>query len=85
MRRLLVLFALLATPAVAQVLAPTSRGIVVAHAGRIQLDGGWTADGVEHATDIVVGSDRVAVLDALNNEVVIAELASGRTTRARTA
>ncbi|HEX2121272.1 MAG TPA: hypothetical protein VHL59_06485, partial [Thermoanaerobaculia bacterium] len=82
---LVVLLAFTSTPAFAQVLAPTSRGIVVAQGGRIHLDGGWTADGVEHATDIVVGSDRVAVLDALNNEVAIAELATGRTTRARTA
>ncbi len=79
------LVVLLAMPAFAQIVAPTSRGIVVAHGGRIHLDGGWTTDGVEHATEIVVGGDRVAVLDALNNEVAIAELATGRTTRTRTA
>ena len=68
----------------AQVVAATPKGAVVAHDRRIELRGGWTAEGVENATSIVVGKDRVAVLDALNNEAVIAELATGKTTRVQT-
>ncbi len=86
MKRLIVLLPLVATPAFArQVLAPTARGVVVAHDGRIQLPGRWTADGVANATAIAVGNDRVAVLDALRNEVVIVELANGKSTRVQTA
>lgn len=69
----------------AQVVAATPKGAVVAHDHRIELRGGWTAAGVENATSIVVGRDRIAVLDALNNEAVIAELANGKTTRVQTA
>ena len=69
----------------AQVVAATPKGAVVAHDHRIELRGGWTAEGVENATSIVVGRDRVAVLDALNNEAVTADLATGKTTRVQTA
>ncbi|HJQ37223.1 MAG TPA: hypothetical protein VKB93_08795 [Thermoanaerobaculia bacterium] len=69
----------------AQIVANTPRGPVIAHDGRIELHRGWTATGVEHATAIVTGPTRVAVLDALNNEAVIAELATGKTTRMKTA
>lgn len=85
MRRLIVLAALIASPSFAQVIAPTARGVVVAHDGRIQLPGRWTAAGVANATAIAVGNDRVAVLDALRNEAVIVELADGKNTRVRTA
>jgi len=84
MKRLLLLLAL-AAPSFAQIVSATSHGAVVAHDGRIHLDRGWTADGVQNATAIVVGPDRVAVLDALNNEAVIADLTTGKTTRVRTA
>jgi len=69
----------------AQVVAATPKGAVVAHDRRIELRGGWTAEGVENATSIVVGRDRIAVLDALNNEAVIVDLATGKTTRVQTA
>lgn len=69
----------------AQLLAPTARGVVVAHDGRIALDGRWSVEGVRNETAIVASDERVAVLDALHDEVVIAELASGETTRVRTA
>jgi hypothetical protein len=69
----------------AQVVAATPKGAVVAHDRRIELRGGWTAEGVDNATSIVVGRDRIAVLDALNNEAVLAELATGKTTRVHTA
>jgi hypothetical protein len=74
-----------AIPLFAQALISTPRGIVVAHDHRIELAGGWTADGVRHATAIAANGEQVVVLDALNNEAVIADLASGRTTRIRTA
>jgi DNA-binding beta-propeller fold protein YncE len=69
----------------AQIVTATPRGVVVAHDGRIELHGRWSAEGVENATAVVAGNDRVAVLDALNNEAVIAELATGKTTRMQTA
>ena len=40
---------------------------------------------MQNATAIVVGSDRIAVLDAMNNEAVIADLTTGKATRVRTA
>ena len=69
----------------AQIVAATPRGAVIAHDGKLELHGAWSAPGVEHATAIVTGRDRVAVLDALNNEAVIADLATGKTTRMKTA
>jgi hypothetical protein len=75
----------LASTASAQVLTNTSRGIVAAHNGRIELAGGWSAAGVKNATAIVAGSAQVAVLDALNNEAVVVDLATGRATRHETA
>jgi len=81
----LVLVLLFAAPAFGQVVASSARGAVVAHDGRLELRGAWNVAGVEHATAIVTGRDRVAVLDALNNEAVIADLASGKTTRMQTA
>ena len=86
-RRLLVglLLQVLATPLFAQVLTATGKGVVVARDGQIELRGRWKAEGVRHATAIVAGDDRVVVLDALNNEAVLADLATGRTTRLRTA
>jgi hypothetical protein len=74
-----------ALPAFGQVLTATPRGVVVAHDRRLELPGRWTADGVAHPTTLVASIDRVALLDALNNEAVVAELDSGKTTRLRTA
>ncbi|HYI09447.1 MAG TPA: hypothetical protein VEK57_10290 [Thermoanaerobaculia bacterium] len=85
LRKIALLSLLLSLPLSAQILTSTPRGVVVAHTNRIQLSGGWTADGVENPTSIVTGEDRVAVLDALNDEAVIVELASGRATRLKTA
>lgn len=81
----LVLIALFALPIFAQVLTDTPRGVVVAHDHRIELRQGWNIAGVEHATFIAANDDRVVVLDALNNEAAIVDLASGRATRIRTA
>ncbi len=78
------LLLLLAPTTSAQILTNTSRGIVVAHDGRVELTGGWSAAGVKNATSIVASGDQVAVLDALNNEAVVVDLASGRATRSAT-
>ena len=81
----LLLLAFLASPAFAQVLTDTPRGVVAAHAGRVELAGAWTAEGVANPTAIAASSERVAVLDALNDQAVIIDLATGRATRRNTA
>lgn len=68
----------------AQVLTSTPNGIVVAHDHRIELQDGWSKDGVENATFITSNNEQVVVLDALNNEAVIANLQTGRTERIAT-
>ena len=57
------------------VVASTPRGAFVAQPGKE----------VAHPTEIVVGTDRVAVLDALNNQAAIVELGTNRVTRFPTA
>lgn len=84
MIRALVLL-LAALPSFAQVLTATANGVVVAHDRRIELRGGWSVEGVQHATAIAADGGRVVVLDALNNEAVIVDLGSGTATRMRTA
>lgn len=84
MKRLL-LAAFLSLPAAAQVLIDTPRGVVVAHDNRIELVNGWNIAGVENATFIAAGADRAVVLDALNDEAALVDLASGTTRRIRTA
>jgi len=80
---------LVAAPALAQSIASTPRGIVVAHDNVVQLfnaqgtDVVWTTDGVANPTSIVAGDERVAVLDALSSDVRIVELATGRGTTMR--
>lgn len=83
MKRLL-LIALLACPALAQVLTDTPHGVIVAHDGRLTW-GGRSIAGVEHATFITADGDRAVVLDALNNQAVIVNLTSGAAQRLRTA
>ena len=85
MKKLLaLLFA--ATPALAQVVAGTPRGIAVAHDHAVQLFNAatasvvWTSDGVASPTSIVAGDETIAVLDALSSDVRIVELAAGRGT-----
>jgi hypothetical protein len=84
MKRLALLLAL-ALPAFAQVLTSTAAGVVVAHDRTIELVGRWSVAGVEHATEIVSSDTRVAVLDALANEAVVVDLATGRASRMQTA
>ena len=76
---------LLALPLSAQVLTDTPRGVVVAHAGRVQLANGWNVEGVRNATEIVASDKNVAILDALHDEALVIELATGRATRTKTA
>lgn len=85
-RLMLCLFvAAAASAASGQILTNTPRGVVAAHDGRIDLLGGWSVPGVEHATSIVASSNQVAVLDALDNQAVVVDLASGRASRRQTA
>ena len=81
----LALALLLALPMTAQVITDTPRGVVVAHDGKVQLDGAWSVDGVREATEIVASDTHVAVLDALHDEVLLVELATGKPARTRTA
>ena len=81
----LVLTLLLALPAAAQVVTDTPRGVVVARDGRVELQGGWAVDGVREATELVASETHVALLDALHDEVLLIELATGRSTRTKTA
>jgi hypothetical protein len=85
--RLLLLLVLLlfGLPIQAQLLTSTPQGIVVATENQLRLRERWTADGVENPTTIVASDTHVAVLDALHNEAVIADLANGRTARIDTA
>lgn len=85
MKRLLLLACFVAPASFAQIVTSTPRGVVVAHDGRVELAGGWSARGVERATAMVTGEGHVAVLDALDNEAVVVELATGKATRFKTA
>jgi hypothetical protein len=85
-RRSLSMLLFVAVPAFAQQVAATRSGIVVAHHGTVELfnaktvDVVWNSGGVLKPTLIVAGDDRVAVVDALSNEVRVVELGSGRGT-----
>ncbi|MCU1349984.1 MAG: hypothetical protein JWO56_3014 [Acidobacteria bacterium] len=82
--RVVLAMLLFAAPAVAQTVADTSRGVVVAHDGIVELQGGWQVPGVSTPARIVVGADRIAVLDPIANEVRTIELATGRASLAHT-
>lgn len=84
MKRVLLLLAL-ALPATAQILTDTPRGVVVAHDGRVQLANAWNVEGVRNATEIVANNKKVVVLDALHDEAVIVDLATGKATKTKTA
>jgi hypothetical protein len=58
--------------------AATSKGVLVAHDGVIEL-GAWKTDGVANATGIVVGAQKAAVLDAIANQVRIVDLTARKT------
>ena len=75
---------LLAPSSFAQSIASTARGIVVAHDRTIELyarngrDLLWRSEGVGTPGAIAVSENRIAVLDPLQNEVRILDLADGR-------
>lgn len=91
--RLLILAAALAAstrpvPALAQSLALTPSGVVVAHDGKLELFSRqgrllWTAEGVRDAGVIASGDSEVAVADPIAGTIRIASLrnGSGRTIR----
>jgi hypothetical protein len=75
-------FPLLAVSARAQSIAATSRGIVAAHHGIVQLfrSGSvvWTSEGPSTPARIVASEERIAVIDPLANRVRVLDLATGR-------
>ena len=85
-----VLLMLAATAAVAQPVATTNRGIVVAHDQVIELFDRtgrnliWKIDGLPTPQSIAASNERIAVLDPLANEARIVELATGRGTTVHT-
>ncbi|HEV7426828.1 MAG TPA: hypothetical protein VGQ46_10710 [Thermoanaerobaculia bacterium] len=84
------LLMLATTAAIAQPIAATNRGIVVAHDHVIELFDRtgrnliWKTDGLPTPQTIVASNVRIAVIDPLANEVRIVELATGRATAVRT-
>lgn len=79
------LFALLAmafaVPAAADVVAATSRGVVVAHDGVVDLHSNgrrvWSAPGVDEPGNIIGGEGRVAILDPWANRARVVSLRDG--------
>jgi len=74
------------SPVVGQVVCATSSGVAVALPGSLQLfdrTGArvvWSGTGVAIPTAAFASTDRIAVIDSINNDVRIADLASGRGT-----
>lgn len=70
-----------AFPAAADVVAATSRGVVVAHHGVVELRNAgrtvWSAPGVDQPAGIVAGGTRMAILDAWTNRARIISMADG--------
>lgn len=68
------------------VVSATARGVLVAQRGSMGLfdrsgrTSLWSSPSVQTPTAIVTSNDRAAVIDALDNEVRIADLTNGRTT-----
>src|SRR4051812_34073320 len=85
-----VLLMLAPTAAIAQPIAATNRGIVVAHDDVIELFDRtgqnliWKTDGLPTPQTIAASNERIAVLDPLTNEARIVELATGRGTTVHT-
>lgn len=73
----------------AAAIAVTPRGTVVAHEGAIELWAGlsspaWRANGVANPSLVVANDQQAAAIDPLANEAAIADLATGRSTIAKT-
>ena len=75
---------LVATGAAAQIVAPTTRGIVVAHDHVIEIPGIWSTQGLQTPEAMATSKDQIAILDPLANEARIVELATGRGKTVRT-
>ena len=73
-----------AMPLLAQSVASTARGVLVAHDNIIELQGKWKSDGVSTPGVIATSDTRAAVLDPIHDRVAIVDLATGRTTFANT-
>jgi hypothetical protein len=89
MKRLTLLLLLVVQPVLADAIATTPTGVVVAHGNSIELfdDRGvsrWRTDGVTLPMKIVTSSDRAAVIDPLANTVRIVDLRTGKATTAKT-
>lgn len=90
MKRLALVILLIAPSALAQVVAATDRGVLLARSGSLQLFDRraanvlWNVDGVTNPVQIVTSNDRGAVIDALANEIQIVDLATGRGSIVRT-
>jgi hypothetical protein len=67
------------------VITATPHGVVVATAGSIRLEGGWSVEGVRNPTAIEASGNRVVVLDAIDDQAVVVDLDTGRTSRFATA
>lgn len=82
MKRMLLALLFATTSLHAQVVASTSRGVAVANEGKLQLFDSsrltWSVNGVTAPSKIVVGRDRIALLDSLNNRARVADLVTGR-------
>ena len=71
-------------PLFAQSVASTPRGVIVAHDDVIELQGKWKSEGVSTPGVIATSDTRAAVLDPIHDRAAIVELATGRTTFAKT-
>ena len=88
MKRLMIALLCLAagvSPAVGQVVCATARGVAVATPGSLQFFDRsgqvvWSGGSVQAPTAGSAASDRIAIIDSINNDVRISDLASGRGT-----
>ena len=75
---------------IAAVVAATSRGVLVAQSGSVALYDSaatriiWSGDSVQTPQRIATSNDQAAIIDALNSEVRLIDLASGRARSLRT-
>jgi hypothetical protein len=74
----------LSLPLLAQSVASTPRGVLVAHDNIIELQRKWKTEGVSAPGVIAVSDMRAAVLDPIHDRVAIVDLKEGRTTFATT-
>src|SRR5437588_13035170 len=85
-----VLLMLATTAAIAQPIAATNRGIVVAHDDVIEFFDHtgrnliWKTDGLPTPQTIAASNERIAVLDPLSNEARVVDSATGRGTTMHT-